>query len=318
MPVYSMTGYANARAEGGVAGGNDTDHAGGAFERDSGGKDGTGPTPTVELRSVNGRFLDLSLRLPDEVRGLEPALRELVASRLKRGKVELRVALGGEAATGWPAPRPAQLSRLVQLQDAVRTWLPQAAPLTVHEALGWCRGTTPAVRDDEAVLAAARRALDQLQAARAAEGERLAAALRERTAALRALADRAEPLVPELVRRQQQRFLERFAEALAAADSGQAVSAQTAQERALGEAAAFAIRIDVAEEITRLRAHLDAIDQLLTRGGELGKRLEFLIQELLREAHTLGSKSSSLELTNLSVEMKVLVEQLREQVQNIE
>jgi len=117
------------------------------------------------------------------------------------------------------------------------------------------------------------------------------------------------------VQRQQQRFIERFNEALAAAG---ATDTDSPHERALSEAAAFALRIDVAEELARLGAHLDEIERLLDQGGEVGKRLDFLIQELHREANTLGSKSATLELTTIAVEMKVLVEQLREQVQNIE
>jgi uncharacterized protein (TIGR00255 family) len=142
--------------------------------------------------------------------------------------------------------------------------------------------------------------------------------LLDRVGQLRDLAARAAPLVPQVVQRQQQRFLERWHEALAAAQATQSVPAQALQERALNEAAAYAIRIDVAEELTRLASHLDEIERLLQAGGELGKRLDFLIQELQREANTLGSKSAALELTNISVEMKVLVEQMREQVQNIE
>ena len=124
--------------------------------------------------------------------------------------------------------------------------------------------------------------------------------------------------MPAVVRRQQQRFLERWQEALEATGAAQTVSREALQERALNEAAAYAIRIDVAEELARLRSHLEEIARLLTAGGEVGKRLDFLIQELHREANTLGSKSSALELTNISVEMKVAIEQMREQVQNIE
>jgi len=140
--------------------------------------------------------------------------------------------------------------------------------------------------------------------------------LLDRTAQLRALAGLAVPLIPKLVEQQKNRFLERWKDALALPDSK--VLPDAAQERALSEATAFAIRIDVAEEITRLSSHLDEIDRLLENGGELGKRLDFLIQELHREANTLGSKSTSLELTRISVDMKVLIEQIREQVQNIE
>ena len=159
-------------------------------------------------------------------------------------------------------------------------------------------------------------ALDDLVAARQREGERLAAMLQERIAQLRELARQAVPLVPQLVEQQRQRFMERWKEAMSLAEG--AVVPEAAQDRALTEATAFAIRIDVAEEVTRLQSHLDEIARLLKKGGEVGKRLDFLIQELHREANTLGSKSAALDLTRISVDMKVLIEQMREQVQNIE
>jgi uncharacterized protein (TIGR00255 family) len=133
---------------------------------------------------------------------------------------------------------------------------------------------------------------------------------------LRALALQAAPLVPKLVEQQRTRFLERWAEAMSLTDG--AVLPEAARDRAMSEATAFAIRIDVAEELTRLASHLDEIERLLIKGGEAGKRLDFLIQELHREANTLGAKSAALELTRVSVDMKVLIEQMREQVQNIE
>jgi uncharacterized protein (TIGR00255 family) len=135
-------------------------------------------------------------------------------------------------------------------------------------------------------------------------------------AQLRLLAQKAGPLVPKLVEQQRQRFMERWKEAMALAEGSTAPD--TAQDRALTEATAFAIRIDVAEELTRLASHLDELERLINKGGEIGKRLDFLIQELHREANTMGSKSAALELTHISVDMKVLIEQMREQVQNIE
>jgi uncharacterized protein (TIGR00255 family) len=299
MPVYSMTGYASAYSEAVAGAQNDA-------------------AVSVELRSVNGRFLDLALRLPDELRALEPALRELLSSSVRRGKVELRMVTQREADNAWPQPATEQLSRLARLESTVQTWLPKATPLSVHEVLNWCRGGAAVERLDEAALEAARRGVAGLVEARAREGARLASALTERVERLRELSHHAEPLIPAVVQRQQQRFLERWREALEAAGAAQSVPREALQERALAEAAAYAIRIDVAEELSRLRSHLDEIERLLAKGGEIGKRLDFLIQELQREANTLGSKSAALELTNIAVEMKVAVEQLREQVQNIE
>jgi uncharacterized protein (TIGR00255 family) len=324
MTVYSMTGYASVLA---------------ALPASA----GSAPALALELRSVNGRFLDLSLKIPDELRALEPALREIVSAGLRRGKVELRAALQREGDVGVPLPTPELLERLARADDLVRARLHDARPLSVQEVLQWARSgaagvaagvaageaaaTTPfpsqagASALEVAVLDAARRAAQALQEARAREGAKLASILLVRIAALRALAARAAPLVPEAIARQRERFLERWREALQAAGAAEAAPAvpeSTVHDRALGEAAAYALRIDVAEELSRLDAHLDEIERLLHAGGELGKRLDFLIQELHREANTLGSKSASLALSAISVDMRVLVEQMREQVQNIE
>jgi uncharacterized protein (TIGR00255 family) len=299
MAVYSMTGYASTLASA-AAGGASRTHL------------------NVELRSVNGRFLDLVFKLPDDLRALEPALRDQLSAAFRRGKIEMRVATQREADAAWPQPTSDQLNQLSRLESSVQTWLPQARPLSVNEVLNWCRGGTATERLDDTLLHAAAQAIEALREAREREGRKLVGTLTERTARLRELAAQAEPLVPAVVRRQQERFLERWREALASAPTSSTIPPEALQERALGEAAALALRIDVAEELSRLRAHLDEIDRLLKAGGELGKRLDFLIQELHREANTLGSKSAALELTGISVEMKVLVEQMREQVQNIE
>ena len=145
---------------------------------------------------------------------------------------------------------------------------------------------------------------------------RLAHMLLDHIGQLRGLAVQAEPLVPQVVEQQRLRFVEKWREAMALSTGG--VTPEAAQDRALTEATAFAIRIDVAEELTRLKAHLDELESLIHKGGEIGKRLDFLIQELHREANTMGSKSAALPLTRISVDMKVLIEQMREQVQNIE
>ncbi len=313
MAVYSMTGYASASA-GATAPGD----AAGSAETGTQRASSASGSVTVELRSVNSRFLDLVLRLPDEFRALEPALRELVGAAFRRGKIELRLNAQTEADSAWPQPQPEQLDRLARLESTVQGWLPKAQGLSVHEILQWCRSGNAAPKLDDAALEAARRCIAGLRDARAREGGKLVDVLMERVRRLRELAAQAEPLVPAVVQRQQQRFLERWNEALAVVDAASTVPREALQERAVNEAAAFAIRIDVAEELARLRAHLDEIERLLKAGGEVGKRLDFLIQELLREANTLASKAASLELTNVSVEMKVAIEQLREQVQNLE
>ena len=271
----------------------------------------------LEIRSVNSRFLDLAFRLPDELRAHEPALRERLVARLKRGKVEVRCAIeqtGGDAVR---EPSARMLQRLGALQDTVRGWIPDAPALSVADVLKLSAAEgTGSVDWSEALDALAARALDDLLAAREREGARLAQMLLGHLQKLRELAAQARPLVPQLVEQQRQRFLERWKEAMAIAEG--AATPEAAQDRALTEATAFAIRIDVAEELTRLAAHIDEIERLVRKGGEIGKRLDFLIQELHREANTLGSKSAALELTRISVDMKVLIEQMREQVQNLE
>ena len=300
-----MTGYAAVQSN----------TANSASENDSG--PDTSFRLGVEIRSVNSRFLDLAFRLPDELRQTEPALRELLTGKLKRGKVELRIALESNSATHLRAPSPATLQRLGSLEDSIKSWLPHATALSVADVLRIATNEDKKPHDhSEEMLKLAKKALKELLGAREREGARLAQMLTERTAQLRALSALAVPLVPKLVEQQKARFLERWKEAMALPDS--TILPEAAQERAMAEATAFAIRIDVAEEITRLASHLDEIDRLLESGGELGKRLDFLIQELHREANTLGSKSTSLELTRISVDMKVLIEQIREQVQNIE
>jgi uncharacterized protein (TIGR00255 family) len=298
MAVYSMTGYATL-----TSGPAPTDAS-------------AAPSLGLEIRSVNSRFLDLTFKLSDELRAAEPGLRELLGVELRRGKVEVRAWLEGRQEGGIKSPTTADLQKIVSVQDGIRAWLPTAAPFSVAEVLALThRQTVSTVGLTNGLLELAKAGVEALKAARAREGKRLAHMLSDHVSRLAILAAQAKPMVPQLVEQQRQRFLDRWQEALG---SGTPVDSEAARDRALGEATAFAIRIDVAEELTRLASHLEEIARLLKAGGELGKRLDFLIQELHREANTLGSKSSSLELTRISVDMKVLIEQMREQVQNIE
>ena len=305
MPVYSMTGYASGQHSMAPA---------------APGHDGRGSAQArigLEIRSVNSRFLDLSFRLSEDLRQHEPALRDLVQGRVKRGKVEVRAGLESAGTETVREPTARVLQRLSAMQDSVRSWLPDARALSVADVLRLGaveEATTVDLGPSFQALAA--QVVGDLVAAREREGARLVKMLSGHLQQLRDLATQARPLVPQLVEQQRLRFLERWNEAMGLAEG--AASPEAAQDRALTEATAFAIRIDVAEELTRLAAHLDEIDRLLKKGGEVGKRLDFLIQELHREANTLGSKSAALELTRISVDMKVLIEQMREQVQNIE
>jgi uncharacterized protein (TIGR00255 family) len=305
MPVYSMTGYASAQ--------HSTASSGSEPESKANSTSRLG----LEIRSVNSRFLDLSFKLPEELRQHEPALREQLVRQLKRGKVEVRAAIESSGHSVVTDPSSRLLQRLNALQDTVRVWLPDAAALSVADVIRLSSNETPASKGwEDHILPLAQTAVDALIAAREREGARLAAMLVDRIAQLRALAAQATPLIPQLVAQQRQRFLDRWQEAMALTDG--TTLPEAARDRALTEATAFAIRIDVAEEITRIDSHLDELERLIKKGGEVGKRLDFLIQELHREANTMGSKSAALELTHISVDMKVLIEQMREQVQNIE
>ena len=203
------------------------------------------------------------------------------------------------------------------MQDNIRAWLPTARELSVADVLRLAASGDATIRVDAGaeLIEVTRQTLESLVAAREREGARLADMLRSHLVRLRELTAQATPLVPRLVEQQRTRFLERWQEAMGLTGG---TLPEAAQDRALTEATAFAIRIDVAEELARLGSHLDEIERLLHKGGEVGKRLDFLIQELHREANTLGSKSAALDLTHIGVDMKVLIEQMREQVQNIE
>jgi len=300
-----MTGFACAQ------------HSSASTTADTDNKTSAGGRLGIEIRSVNSRYLDLSFRLPEELRSFEPFLREKLGAKLTRGKVEVRAAIENAAPTQIAEPSTRLLQRLNAIQDNVKAWLPDARALSVAEVIDLSASDQTSQRDwQPAVVEVTETALNALMSAREREGARLALMLQDRIAQLRSLATQAAPLIPHLVAQQRQRFLDRWADAMQLSE-GQTMP-DMVNERALAEATAFAIRIDVAEELTRLASHLDELERLIKKGGEIGKRLDFLIQELHREANTLGSKSAALELTHISVDMKVLIEQMREQVQNIE
>jgi len=272
-----------------------------------------GVSLAAELRSVNHRYLDLQLRLPDELRGLETALRELIAADLKRGKVECRITLNrstpGAAAL---AVDPERVRQLAAAGAEVRELAPGAAPLSVNEILRWPGVLAePTVAPEELAVrtrALVGEALAELAAARAREGARTRAMLEECCAAIEAQVARVEPRIPAI----HAAYVEKLSARLREADL------DPDQERLKQELAFFATKIDVAEELSRLATHVAEVRRVLAAGGSAGKRLDFLMQELHREANTLGSKSVDAELSQASLELKVLIEQMREQVQNIE
>jgi len=289
MGIYSMTGYA-------------------ALDRDLG-----QVSLHLELKSVNGRFLDLAFRCGEELRFLEMPLRERLTAAIGRGKVDCRLYLqAGHAAVPHLAPDLVLVRRLGELDAAVREVLPAAAPLSVAEALRWpgvlAAETLAAERLQAECFALLDDVLRDFLASRAREGAKLADVLRARVARMRAEIAKVEPLLPAAVADYTERLAAKLREAVANLD----------EERIRQEIGVFAAKIDVAEELARLVAHLAEVERVLDRGGAVGKRLDFLMQELNREANTLASKSVSAAVTAVALELKLLIEQMREQVQNLE
>jgi uncharacterized protein (TIGR00255 family) len=268
---------------------------------------------SIDLRSVNQRYLELHFRLADEFRPLEPQLRELIQQRLARGKVECRISLIQlPAASLDNGLNPAILERLTQWQDDVLERLPGATPLSVNEVLRWPGAVQVATLSqdalNEATLAAARATLDELVDSRQREGAKLKQHILDRLTAAEAQVAGLQPLLPQLAAAQREKLAERLRDALG----------ETGHERLAQEVALAAQKADVDEECSRLATHFSEVRRVLNQSGAIGKRLDFLMQELHREANTLGSKSVAVETSRISLELKVLIEQMREQVQNIE
>ena len=282
----------------------------------------------VECRAVNSRFLDLGFRLPDECRGAEPVLRELVTQNLSRGKVEFRAAWRINSNGGAAKANPQALGALNQdrldalkiLQAQAQETFANARELSISDVLRW-PGVVSEPRSEEegwiaATIEAGKAALAVLTESRNAEGKALVGVLTNITGKMRAIVKTIEPKVPEYVAQYQAKLTERLSEALAVQE--QAKSGTELMERIRQEVVLYAVRIDIAEEFARLKTHLQAVDTALAGKGPVGKRLDFLMQELNREANTLSSKSVSEECTQAALELKLLIEQMREQVQNLE
>jgi uncharacterized protein (TIGR00255 family) len=268
---------------------------------------------SLELRSVNSRFLDLQFRIAEELRALEPMLRERIASRVARGKVDCRLFLneaGGSHAP--PALDPAVLAQLKALAEQARRSFPDAGTLRLADVLRWPGAIAPPQADDDALGAAVQalcdRALDELADVRRREGEKLAAVISARIAEMGSRLEAVAPLVPEAVAAYRRKLEERLREAMVSGN----------EERIRAEMALFASKVDIDEELERLRAHCSEVERTLRKGGIAGKRLDFLAQELNREANTLASKAASGAISDCALELKLLIEQVREQVQNIE
>jgi uncharacterized protein (TIGR00255 family) len=278
---------------------------------------------SVEMRSVNSRFLDLGFRLPDELRALEPMLRESMLARLTRGKVECRATVQHRAAARAEVRiDESMLDALAAAQSRVVALMPQAARLTVADCLRF-PGVVDVPETDPtqwvgAFKPLAQQALDELVASRRREGARLADGMRQRADAMAEIVARLRLRAPELVADYGRRLTERLREAATGAVQGTPVPLDEALARIRQEVSVYGMRIDIAEEIARLDIHIGELRRILDGGGQVGKRLDFLMQELNREANTIGSKAAGMEVTQASVDLKLLIEQVREQVQNLE
>jgi uncharacterized protein (TIGR00255 family) len=285
-------------------------------------------TLTLELRSVNSRFLDLQFRINDDLRLFEPMLREAIMSRVVRGKVECRLSFGRKAAGPGNALNAALLEQLAALQAQVQARFTQAAPLSVNELLRWPGMLEEAAASQETLQAeigaAIAETLDAFVESRQREGAALETMLLARVADMEQIVSRITPIVPQVIAQFQQKATDRMRETLGlawqSADAGAQpqMSQQEAAERIRQEVTLYGIRIDIAEELTRLGAHLGETRHILKKGGQVGKRLDFMMQELNREANTVGSKAPAKELSDAAMALKLLIEQMREQVQNLE
>ena len=283
-------------------------------------------TVAVECRSVNSRFLDLNIRSPEECRSAEMPIREMVTKQLSRGKVEFRINVhreAGEALASADLLNQGALEGLKALEAAILKEMPSAGSMRMGEILKWPGVIHEAHAGEDlwrsATLEAANEALEALKESRQAEGKALFSVLMERVSGIRGIVASIEPLIPEIITAHQTKLTERLTEILSGVDThGQSTSKNDISDRIRQEVVLYGVRIDVAEELSRLVTHLDAVEGALKKGGPVGKRLDFLMQELNREANTLGSKSVSQESSNASIEIKLLIEQMREQVQNLE
>jgi uncharacterized protein (TIGR00255 family) len=286
--IYSMTGYAVASRE---------------LE---------GAVLNLELRSVNHRYLDLQFRMPDELRGIESALRETLTARLNRGKVECRISYAVLPGRKGLELDSDLLARIVELNDRVRTAMPEAQSVTASDVLRWPGMLGGDTLDIDALRAVSQsllgEVLQEFTVSRGREGEKLKAIILERAAAVERHVAEVAPRMPQVIAAFQEKLATRLKEALGNAD----------EDRIRQEVVLFANKIDVDEELTRLTTHIFELRRTLDKGGAVGKRLDFLMQELNREANTLGSKAADVSVTQVSMELKMLIEQMREQIQNIE
>ncbi|OON61076.1 YicC family protein [Massilia sp. KIM] len=286
--------------------------------------EGAAGTLTIEIKSVNSRFLDLQFRINDDLRALEPDLRSAIMAAITRGKVEVRLSFGRKTAGGSQVLNHELLNDLARLQAEVTRHFVSAPQMTVAELLRWPGVIEESTIGQESlqadVAALTAKTIAAFVDSRKREGAALEAMLQSRIDAMEAIVKRITPLIPQVIAQFQQKAIERMQDALGLAGHGNptTLTRQEVLERIRQEVTLYGIRIDVSEELSRLSAHLNETRHILKKGGQVGKRLDFMMQELNREANTLGAKASVKELADASMELKLLIEQMREQVQNLE
>lgn len=286
-------------------------------------------TMTIEIKSVNSRFLDLQFRINDDFRSVESLFRDAIARKLTRGKVECRFSFGKKTAeTTNRALNNGLLAQLAAFQNSLKNQFPEATPLSINELMRWPgvieEAETNAEHLQTQIVNTINATLDEFIISREREGGALEQVLISRIAAMEEIVTRITPMMPQVIQQFQQKATARLEEALGLAlqssgnNAGQTITREEALDRIRQEVTVYGIRVDVAEELARLSAHLTETRHILKKGGQVGKRLDFMMQELNREANTLGSKAALKELADASMELKLLIEQMREQVQNLE
>jgi uncharacterized protein (TIGR00255 family) len=280
---------------------------------------------SIEIKSVNSRFLDLQFRMQDDFRAFEPIFREAIIARVIRGKVECRFSIARkEQQQNLKVMNPVVLDQLVQFQQTLSSQFPNSATLSMHEILRW-----PGVIEENTVsnddfsveaLDCLKNTLDAFITSREREGAALQIVLIDKISQMEAIVLRVLPIVPQLITQFQQKSVTRMQEALGLTntDNLPTITREEMMDRIRQEVALYGIRVDIAEELARLSGHLTETRHILEKGGQVGKRLDFMMQELNREANTLGSKAALKELADAAMELKLLIEQMREQVQNLE
>ncbi len=278
---------------------------------------------TIDLRSVNSRFLDLSMRIPDDWRVFEPMLREAIAARLTRGKVECRINIVRGVGAAEPTLNAAALAQLTGLAGRVEQAIPGVRPLGTADVLEWPGVVETPGSDPDALRTATAEALaealDGMTASRRREGEALREALVTHCAQVESIANQLKARAPDLLAAVERKLVERLEQALGETmTKATTISREEVADRIRQEVTLYGLKMDVEEEIKRLTTHVNEVRRVLAAGGPVGRRLDFLMQELNREANTVGSKAAAIEMTNASVELKMLIEQMREQIQNLE